>query len=129
MESQLYCEILEFQFVSSKIESDSTITVPWKAKFDSHSEASSSTPKSSMEKRISLLKQNLTTQPPSSTKTSMASKRKSFGTKIENISKSLLSHNQQRVELNDSDNNKEEVENEEGNIDDNVENNDDIEEK
>ena len=122
VEDQLYCEILEFQFVSGKIESDNTITVPWKAKSDSHSKASSSTPKSPMERRISLLRQNLTTQPPSSTKTSMASKLKSFGTKISNISKSLLSHNH---EIHDSDNNQEKVENDEENIDNNVEDNDD----
>ena len=101
MENQLYCEILEFQFVSGKIESDSTITVPWKAKSDYHSKATLSTPKSPMERRISLLKQNITTQLPSLTKTSMANKHKSFGTKISNISKSLLSRNQQHI---DSDN-------------------------
>ncbi|UZO03934.1 uncharacterized protein OCT59_024334 [Rhizophagus irregularis] len=32
---QLYCEILEFQFVSAKIESDNSIVVPWKSKSDS----------------------------------------------------------------------------------------------
>ena len=32
VESQLYCEILEFQFVSGKIESDSTITVLYHGK-------------------------------------------------------------------------------------------------
>ncbi|GES85561.1 hypothetical protein GLOIN_2v1476741 [Rhizophagus clarus] len=50
-ESQLYCEILEFQFVSGKIDTDNTISVPWKSKADSYTES----PKSSLEKRIALI--------------------------------------------------------------------------
>ncbi|EXX68916.1 hypothetical protein RirG_100710 [Rhizophagus irregularis DAOM 197198w] len=60
---QLYCEILEFQFVSAKIESDNSIVVPWKSKSDSRNEGSS---KSVIEQRISLIQQNSTTQPSSS---------------------------------------------------------------
>ncbi|CAB4442851.1 unnamed protein product [Rhizophagus irregularis] len=55
---QLYCEILEFQFVSAKIESDNSIVVPWKSKSDSRNEGSL---KSVIEQRISLIQQNSTT--------------------------------------------------------------------
>ena len=30
LEKQLYCELLEFQFISTKVESDATINIPWK---------------------------------------------------------------------------------------------------
>ena len=97
-ESQLFCEILEFQFVSAKVKTDSTVAVPWRSKTESHAEASSTSPKSAIEQRIASIKQNLTTQPPSSTKTSMSNprnKRKAFATKVSNISKSLLLCDQQ----------------------------------
>ena len=96
-ENQLFCEILEFQFVSAKVETNSTVTVPWRLKTESHVEASSTSPKSAIEQRIAFVKQNLATQPPSSTKTSMLNprnKRKMFTTKVSNISKSLLSQDQ-----------------------------------
>ncbi|RIA83572.1 hypothetical protein C1645_833620 [Glomus cerebriforme] len=46
VEKELYCEILEFQFVSTKVETDNTISVPWKLKTNSNAEATSSSPKS-----------------------------------------------------------------------------------
>jgi hypothetical protein len=101
---QLYCEILEFQFVSAKMDTDNTITVPWKTKSDSHMETSSSS-KSAMERRIALVRQNLATQPPPSSKPSTLNpknKRKTLTTKIADISKSLLSQNQE-IEICDSD--------------------------
>ena len=103
--------------MSTKVETDNTITVPWKTKIDSHAESSSSSPKSAIERRIALVQQNLVTQP-LPTKPSKTNKRKSFTTKISNISKSLLSQNQQ-IEINDSD--QEKVEDNEENIDDDEE--------
>ena len=103
--------------MSTKVETDNAITVPWKTKIDSHAESSSSSPKSAIERRIALVQQNLVTQP-LPTKPSKTNKRKSFATKISNISKSLLSQNQQ-IEINDSD--QEKVENNEENIDDDEE--------
>jgi hypothetical protein len=100
-ENQLYCEILEFQFISAKIESDNSIVVPWKSKTNSHTERSS---KSAIEQRIALVQQNLATQPPSSTKPliSAKNKRKTNMTKIADISRSLLLQNQQGDEIHDS---------------------------
>jgi hypothetical protein len=100
-ENQLYCEILEFQFISAKIESDNSIVVPWKSKTNLHTERSS---KSAIEQRIALVQQNLATQPPSSTKplTSAKNKRKTNMTKIADISRSLLLQNQQGDEIHDS---------------------------
>jgi hypothetical protein len=95
--NQLYCEILEFQFISAKMESDNSITVPWKTNPNSNNEESSSS-KSALEKRIDLIQQNLTTQLPSSSKPSTLNKNKhkTSMTKIADISKSLLlSQNQQ----------------------------------
>ena len=59
-----FCEILEFQFISAKIESDNSIVVPWKSKTNSHTEGSS---KSAIEQRIALVQQNLATQASSPT--------------------------------------------------------------
>ncbi|GES89267.1 hypothetical protein GLOIN_2v1476741 [Rhizophagus clarus] len=117
-ESQLYCEILEFQFVSGKIDTDNTISVPWKSKADSYTES----PKSSLEKRIALVRQNLTTQESLSTSSSTQNpknKHKTSTTKILDISKSLLSQDQ-HIEINDSD--QEKAENEEETIDNNEDN-------
>ena len=129
-ENQLFCEILEFQFVSAKVETDSTVTVPWKSKTESHVETSSTSPKSAIEQRIASVKQNLATQPPSSTKTSMSNprnKRKMFATKVSNISKSLLSWDQP-IEI-ASDDDQEGIEDNEEIIEDNeeiIENNEEI---
>ncbi len=100
-ENQLYCEILEFQFISAKVESDNSVVVPWKSKTDSRTEGSS---KSALEQRIALVQQNLTAQPPSSTNplTPAKNKRKTNMTKIADISKSLLLQNQQNDEIHDS---------------------------
>src|SRR6266536_6481339 len=100
-ENQLYCEILEFQFISAKVESDNRVVVPWKSKTDSRTEGSS---KSALEQRIALVQQNLTAQPPSSTNplTPAKNKHKTNMTKIADISKSLLLQNQQNDEIHDS---------------------------
>ncbi|CAB4437327.1 unnamed protein product [Rhizophagus irregularis] len=124
---QLYCEILEFQFVSAKIESDNSIVVPWKSKSDSRNEGSS---KSVIEQRISLIQQNSTTQPPSSM-TPTKNKRKTNMTKIADISRSLLLQNQQSDEIHDSKTSITNEENEERineNIKENEERNENIEE-
>src|SRR3984957_11117226 len=140
-ENQLFCEILEFQFVSAKLEANSTVTVPWKSKTESHAEASSSSPKSAIEQRIASIKQDLTTQPPSLTKNSKPNtrnKRKIFTTKLSNISKSLLSKdkqivldsyqeettsedNEEIIEINDEiiENNEDAINNNEGTIENN----------
>ena len=95
---ELYCEILEFQFISGKSESESTISVPWRSK----SGSSSSKLKSAMDQRIDLVRQNLETKtpPPSplfATSKQPRKKRKIFSTKPSEISKSLLSHDQQEI--------------------------------
>ena len=129
-ENQLFCEILEFQFVSAKLEANSTVTVPWKSKTESHAEASLSSPKSAIEQR-----------PPSLTKNSKPNtrnKRKIFTTKLSNISKSLLSKdkqivldsdqeettsedNEEIIEINDEiiENNEDTINNNEGTIENN----------
>src|SRR5688572_8020448 len=59
-DNQLYCEILEFQFITaSKTETENTVSVPWKVKNEPHTESSSFTPKSSIERRIDLVRQSL----------------------------------------------------------------------
>ncbi|CAB5382750.1 unnamed protein product [Rhizophagus irregularis] len=124
---QLYCEILEFQFVSAKIESDNSIVVPWKSKSDSRNEGSS---KSVIEQRISLIQQNSTTQP-SLSMTPTKNKRKTNMTKIADISRSLLLQNQQSDEIHDSETFITNEENEERineNIEENEERNENIEE-
>ncbi|GBC52455.2 hypothetical protein GLOIN_2v1476741 [Rhizophagus irregularis DAOM 181602=DAOM 197198] len=124
---QLYCEILEFQFVLAKIESDNSIVVPWKSKSDSRNEGSS---KSVIEQRISLIQQNSTTQPSSSI-TPTKNKRKTNMTKIADISRSLLLQNQQSDEIHDSETSITNEENEERineNIEENEERNENIEE-
>ncbi|CAB5388662.1 unnamed protein product [Rhizophagus irregularis] len=121
---QLYCEILEFQFVSAKIESDNSIVVPWKSKSDSRNEGSS---KSVIEQRISLIQQNSTTQP-SLSMTPTKNKRKTNMTKI---ARSLLLQNQQSDEIHDSETSITNEENEERineKIEENEERNENIEE-
>ena len=91
---ELYCEILEFQFVTGKIESENTISVPWKSKTDSS--PSSSKTKSAVDRRIELIRQNLEIKSPPSSLSSATSKHphknlKTFSTKPSEISKSLLS--------------------------------------
>ncbi|CAB4491689.1 unnamed protein product [Rhizophagus irregularis] len=123
---QLYCEILEFQFVSAKIESDNSIVVPWKSKSDSRNEGSS---KSVIEQRISLIQQNSTTQP-SLSMTPTKNKRKTNMTKIAGISRSLLLQNQ-HDEIHDSETSITNEENEERineKIEENEERNENIEE-
>ena len=114
-DGQLYCEILEFQFVMAKIGTENTISVPWKTNTDSHMESSSSSPKSAIEQRIELIRQSLTKQAPSPTNSSTQNyknKRKAFTTKISEISKSL----QNQIEIHDNeihDNDQEEIVDEE----------------
>ncbi|UZO10080.1 uncharacterized protein OCT59_001678 [Rhizophagus irregularis] len=125
---QLYCEILEFQFVSAKIESDNSIVVPWKSKSDSRNEGSS---KSVIEQRISLIQQNSTTQP-SLSMTPTKNKCKTNMTKIADISRSLLLQNQQSDEIHDCETSITNEENEERineNIEENEERNENIKKK
>jgi hypothetical protein len=102
---EVCCEILEFQFIPGKIESDNNISVPWKNKTDSS--PSSSKTKSAVDRRIDLIRQNLETKtsPLSDTSKQSHKKRKTFLTKTSEISKSLLSQDQQnqRIEISDSD--------------------------
>src|SRR5947199_10561218 len=91
-------------------------------KTESHVETSSTSPKPAIEQRIAFVKQNLATQPPSSTKTSMSNLRnkcKMFATKVSNISKSLLSQDQP-IEI-ASDDDQEGIEDNEEIIEDNEE--------
>jgi hypothetical protein len=106
-DDQLYCEILEFQFVTAKAETESSISVPWKAKTNSHAGSSSS----AIKKRIDLIRQNLVTKAPPSTSPSATdttnssiqnrkNKRKTTTTKISEIAKSLQN---QEIENNNND--------------------------
>lgn len=105
--NELYCEILEFQFVAaSKTETESSISVPWKSKTVG---TSSSSPISAIERRIDTIRQSVATSAPSSAIPSAASptgKRKNkrkggpFSLRISEISKSLQN---QPVEISDSD--------------------------
>jgi len=94
VKNKLYCEVLEFQFVSTtKSETDSNVTIPWKSKNDQNAEGSSSKPKSVIEKRIALIQQNETAQSSSATNSGLSThkKRKKLPmTKLVNISKSLI---------------------------------------
>ena len=128
-DKQLYCEILEFQFVAAKIERDNTISVPWKTNTDNSTASSSKTNKSPIEQRIDLIRKNLETKTPPTPPLASASKqghkkRNSFATKISNISKSLLLQDEQMEvpdddqDINDDDN--EEIEDDGGNIQENT---------
>ena len=124
-ENQIYCEILEFQFIAGKIETENTISVPWKNKTDT---TSLSKTKSAMERRIELIRQNLETktQPsPSSASTPKDQRRHKISTKISEISKSLMSQDQQ-IEIHDSDQerNDDEIEDDGENIQENSEQDD-----
>lgn len=102
-DSQLCCEILEFQFITSKMQTENAISVPWKTNVDSHTiESSSSLSKSPIEKRIDLVRQSLAAQassPTDSPKQNCKNKRKATNIKISEISKSL----QNQIEIHDSD--------------------------
>jgi hypothetical protein len=119
---KLFCEILEFQFVTPKGEAESAVSVPWKSKTDST--ASSSKTKSPIERRIDLIRGNLETKPPAAPLLANASKqgrkkRENFTAKISDISKSLLSQDN-RIEISDSDEepaDDEEIENDGRNVD------------
>lgn len=128
-DKQLYCEILEFQFITGKIESESTISVPWKSKTDTTPPSSKN--KSAIEQRINLIRQNLETKPPSSPLPNTSKQgrggHKTSTTKISEISKSLLSQDQ-HIEVIDSDqeiNHNEEIEGIGDNIEENNEKEDD----
>ena len=83
MEKQLYCELLEFQFISTKIESDATINIPWEKNNTLIGQTSG---KSDIEQRIAQIRQEQPLQAPSPCNTlSSASKQKS--TKISDICK------------------------------------------
>jgi hypothetical protein len=56
-EDTLYCEILEYQFVSTKAEQDTHVTVPWKSNSTVQAREQTAT-KSSFEKRIIALHEN-----------------------------------------------------------------------
>ena len=101
-DKQIYCEILEFQFISTYKETES-ISVPWKSKTESRAESSSPSSKSTIERRIDLVRQNLATKPPSPTNSPVQNrknKRDLFNLKISDVSKSL--QNQQENEIHDS---------------------------
>ena len=121
---ELYCEILDFQFIASKIESDSTISIPWKNKPDST--PSSSKTKSAVDRRIDLIRQGLETKmtPLSDTPKQSHKKRKFILTKTSEISKSLLSQDQQdqHIEIIDSDEDNEEIEDDDEYIERNCKN-------
>lgn len=116
-----YCEILEFQFVAGKIETDNSVTVPWKTNTN---ESTASSSKSPIDRRINLIRRNLETKTPPTPSSATASKkgrkkREAFTTKLADISKSLLSRDEQE-EIQDSD---EEV-NDDEEIEDNEEEDD-----
>lgn len=100
---ELYCEILEFQFISGKVESDNSISVPWRNKTDSS--PSSSKNKPAVDRRIDLIRQNLETKTSPLPDTQSHKKRKFVLTKTSEIAKSLLSQDQQDqpIEIIDSD--------------------------
>jgi hypothetical protein len=121
---EIFCEILEFQFISGKVKSDNTISVPWKNKTDSS--PSSSKSKSAVDRRIDLIRQDLETKttPLSDTPKQSHKKRKFLLTKTSEISKSLLSQDQQgqHIEIVDSDEDNEEIEDDDEYIERNCKN-------
>jgi hypothetical protein len=126
-DKQPYCEILEFQFVAGKTETNNTISVPWKTKTDDSTASSSKSP---IERRINLIRKNLETKTPTSPSATVSKKgrkrRESFATKISDISRSLLSQDEQ-VETRDSNeeiNDNEEIEDDDENIEENGEKDD-----
>jgi hypothetical protein len=106
-DNKIYCEILEFQFVTAaKTETESSISVPWKSKTESRTGSSSSAPKSAIDQRIDLVRQSAATSASSSTDPSTTQRRKDkrkdgpFSLKISEISKSLQN---KPIEIHDSD--------------------------
>lgn len=124
-DKQIYCEILEFQFVGVQKETESSISAPWKTK----TESSSSSSKSSIERRIDLVRQNLTTKAPSLPANVPSqhpkNKRESFNTKISDISKSLQDKQQKIIEVDDNNQEKNDI----VEIEDNEETNENEEEE
>ena len=100
--NKLYCEILDFQFVTAtKTEIDGGITVPWKLNNDPSAEKTSSfKPKSAIEQRIALVRQNDTVaaQPSSNDLTTRKRKTKLPVTRLSNLSKSLIQNDDEQQE-------------------------------
>jgi hypothetical protein len=89
-ENNLYCEILEYQFVSSKTDNSTNITVPWKQNNSSIAESSSS-----IEKRIATAHKLATTaQSSTSSKRNRSPKGKGKAKKISDVALSLLDNEQ-----------------------------------
>ena len=91
------------------METENTISVLWKTNADSHIESSSSLPKSAIEQRIDLIRQNLAMQAPSPTSIltqNHKNKHKITTTKISEISKSLQNqikiHNNNQEKIDDN---------------------------
>ena len=103
VDKQIYCEILEFQFIASKPESENTtMSVPWKSKADSIT-ASSSKTKSAIDRRIELVWQSAGTKtPPTSPSASVPDQiNKKWNIPVIKTSESSLSQNQP-IEIYDS---------------------------
>lgn len=98
-ESKLYCEILEYQFISSKSDSN-IITVPWKQTNSNVSEGASK-----VEKQIAAAHKLSSTAPPSATtsKRGRPSKGKGKATKIGDMALSLLDKQAPNDKNNDGD--------------------------
>lgn len=60
-EKKLYCEILEYQFVSTKSDDNNNVVVPWKKGTVDKSESST---KSAIQKRVAAVHQNIQQSPP-----------------------------------------------------------------
>ena len=103
VDKQIYCEILEFQFVASKPESENTtMSVPWKSKADSTA-TSSSKAKSAIDRRIELVRQSTGTKtPPTSPSAGVPTQiHKKRNIPVTKMSESSLSQNQP-IEIYDS---------------------------
>lgn len=103
--NKLYCEILEFQFIAGKTETESSISVPWKVKAETHAGPSSSKPKSAIERRIEAIRKSAPSPinlPVNSPAQGRKNKNKGgpFSLRISEISKSLQN---QPIEIHDSD--------------------------
>ena len=59
LEKQLYCELLEFQFISTRADTDGGITIPWKTA------ENKTNCKSVIEQRIAQIRQERSTTAPS----------------------------------------------------------------
>jgi hypothetical protein len=60
LDKQLYCELLEFQFISARMDNDVGVTVPWKS-------ANKTNNNSDIDQRISQIRQEQCARPPSPT--------------------------------------------------------------